>query len=253
MPGHSPHSTAFNWSGYLIGFGLGGFFDGILLHQILQWHHLLSLVDGVGDQLLFDGLFHAFMYVVTLVGLLLLWRTRSELAAGDSGRLLIAKALIGCGAWHMTDAIVSHWLLGIHRIKLDSPNPLLWDLLWFGLFGLLPALIGWLMHRGRPGIGPLNGRGAALGIVLAALIAGPWAAQAPPGAKSAIVMFGPTVTDGEAWNAVDAAGGDVLWRSGKAWAVRWRDEPQHLRLYEQGALLVSASWLGAGCLAWSRV
>ncbi|WP_460744124.1 DUF2243 domain-containing protein [Mariniluteicoccus endophyticus] len=28
--------------GILLGIGLGGFLDGILLHQILQWHHMLS-------------------------------------------------------------------------------------------------------------------------------------------------------------------------------------------------------------------
>jgi uncharacterized membrane protein len=28
--------------GILIGIGLGGFVDGIVLNQILQWHHLLS-------------------------------------------------------------------------------------------------------------------------------------------------------------------------------------------------------------------
>ena len=41
-----------------LGFALGGFFDGILLHQILQWHHLLSLVPGVTElrmQVLWDG------------------------------------------------------------------------------------------------------------------------------------------------------------------------------------------------------
>lgn len=45
-----------------LGFALSGFFDGILLHQILQWHHLLSLVEGVGDlaaQVMWDGYFHA--------------------------------------------------------------------------------------------------------------------------------------------------------------------------------------------------
>jgi uncharacterized membrane protein len=28
--------------GLLMGIGLGGFVDGILLHQILQWHHMLT-------------------------------------------------------------------------------------------------------------------------------------------------------------------------------------------------------------------
>ena len=29
-------------AGILFGLGLGGFFDGIVLHQVLQWHHMLS-------------------------------------------------------------------------------------------------------------------------------------------------------------------------------------------------------------------
>ena len=29
-------------AGILFGLGLGGFFDGIVLHQLLQWHHMLS-------------------------------------------------------------------------------------------------------------------------------------------------------------------------------------------------------------------
>ena len=30
--------------GVVLGFGMGGFLDGILLHQILQWHNMLSTV-----------------------------------------------------------------------------------------------------------------------------------------------------------------------------------------------------------------
>ncbi len=52
----------------LLGFALGGFFDGVLLHQILQWHHLLSGIEAISSQLelqiLADGLFHAAMYGV---------------------------------------------------------------------------------------------------------------------------------------------------------------------------------------------
>ena len=29
-------------SGLLLGLGLGGFVDGIVLHQVLQWHHMVS-------------------------------------------------------------------------------------------------------------------------------------------------------------------------------------------------------------------
>ncbi|PZN29727.1 MAG: DUF2243 domain-containing protein, partial [Proteobacteria bacterium] len=66
------------WAGYLLGFALGGFFDGILLHQILQWHHLLLGVDAeplqdIRVQILADGLFHLLMYGIALVGLWALW------------------------------------------------------------------------------------------------------------------------------------------------------------------------------------
>ena len=35
----------------LLGLGLGGFVDGILLHQILQWHHMLSSAGVPPDNL----------------------------------------------------------------------------------------------------------------------------------------------------------------------------------------------------------
>lgn len=71
---------------FTLGFALSGFFDGVLLHQILQWHHLLSLVDrpevqALHVQILADGLFHALMYLIALVGLVWLWRSRGGLAA----------------------------------------------------------------------------------------------------------------------------------------------------------------------------
>lgn len=32
----TPQPKRLNWAGYLLGFAFGGFFDGILLHQILS-------------------------------------------------------------------------------------------------------------------------------------------------------------------------------------------------------------------------
>jgi uncharacterized membrane protein len=37
----APRSTV-TAGGILLGIGFGGFFDGIVLHQILQWHHMLT-------------------------------------------------------------------------------------------------------------------------------------------------------------------------------------------------------------------
>src|ERR671938_670753 len=64
-------------AGILLGVGLGGFFDGIVLHQILQWHHMLSSdgypptsVHNLQVNTLWDGLFHAFAFVMTALGLI---------------------------------------------------------------------------------------------------------------------------------------------------------------------------------------
>lgn len=56
---------------FLLGVGLGGFVDGIVLHQVLQWHHMLSAthryptttIAGIEANTLADGLFH----VATLI------------------------------------------------------------------------------------------------------------------------------------------------------------------------------------------
>ena len=137
--------------GIVLGFALGGFFDGILLHQILQWHHLLSLVPDLTDirlQILWDGYFPALMYLIAAVGLWGLWRAHGR-TYQTLGRALFASLLIGFGLWHVVDALLSHWALGIHRIKLDSPNPLAWDLIWLFVFGVIPLMIGWMFLRGR--------------------------------------------------------------------------------------------------------
>src|SRR3712207_9347810 len=73
------------WPGYVLGFALGGFFDGILLHQILQWHHLLSAINGddIRFQVAADGYFHALMYGIAAVGL---WMRSEERRVGKECR-----------------------------------------------------------------------------------------------------------------------------------------------------------------------
>jgi uncharacterized membrane protein len=52
-------------AGILIGIGMDGFVDGIVLHQIAPWHHMLSNIvpphtmDAMWVNMTWDGLFHA--------------------------------------------------------------------------------------------------------------------------------------------------------------------------------------------------
>jgi len=251
----------------VLGFALGGFFDGILLHQVLQWHHFLSLVPGealrdIRAQILADGMFHVAVYAIAALGLWLLWRARGGLGAAADGRRLLGAALLGFGAWQVVDVAGFHWVAGIHRIRVDVPDPLLWDLGWLAVIGLPPLLAGLWLRRSAAGGGPPpgggggHGRAAAAMLVLAVLGAAPLASLPPAGAATAVVvLFRPGLGLEGAFAAVAAADGRVVWAdaSGELLAVELGPGASAWRLYRHGALLVGTSGPVAGCLAWTRV
>ncbi len=237
------------------GVGLSGFFDGILLHQVLQWHHLLSLVPGetwrsIENQILADGLFHVLMYGVTAIGLLLLWRARQDLSKDGAGARHVGSGfLLGFGIWNIIDVGFFHWILGIHRIRVDVPEPLIYDVGWVALLGLVPLLIAWLLLRSGQG-GP-DGRKAAAMLGLAALTAAPIASLPPPGSSTALVLFAPEMGSASAFAAAHQAGTPVLWMnpSGTIAAVDLASPNERGALYLGGARLVTRSPALAGCLA----
>lgn len=245
-------------AGWALGFGLGGFFDGILLHQILQWHHLLSGIDGMRDDLRFlvltDGLFHLAMYIVTGAGLYFLWRMRRVSSAPGADRHLVACALIGFGSWHILDAVLSHWVLGLHRIRMDVPDPLVWDLGWLAIFGLVPLLAGMLMRR-RVRDGANLGRVIPLALAALTTAAGLAAALPAPQDTTVMVVFWPGTSPMMASAGLEAIDGALVWAdaSQQIWAIDVPPGRDASALYRHGALLVSRSGLATGCLDWFRV
>ncbi|MCW2241286.1 DUF2243 domain-containing protein [Azospirillum canadense] len=260
-PSPTPVPSGLSWAGYLLGFGLGGFFDGILLHQVLQWHHLLTGLEApafrdIRVQILADGLFHALMYVIAMGGLLLLWRSRRVFAEPGADRRLFANALIGFGAWHMLDGVLSHWILGIHRIRMDVENKLVWDLLWFVVFGVAVAAAGWWLRRGGSdgGAGGVRKVVTPVALALAVLVAGPTAALPPPGVTTVMVLFKPGTTLPAVLEAVVAVDGRTVWNdpSGQLWAIDLGAGGNPMPLYRHGAMLVSNALLPVGCFNWFR-
>jgi uncharacterized membrane protein len=137
----------------LLGIGLGGFVDGIVLHQILQWHHLLTSEGGYPDttvagleaNTLADGLFHAATWVAVAAGVALLWRRTARGGSPASGRALLGWMLVGWGAFNLVEGIVDHHLLGLHHVR-EGGSETAWDLAFLGLGTALFAA-GWLLLR----------------------------------------------------------------------------------------------------------
>ena len=140
--------------GVLLGIGLGGFLDGIVLHQILQWHHMISstgngptdTVAGLEANTLADGVFHGAAWLITAAGLWWLWRNVSRRRI-TFDRQLLGLLLIGWGLFNVGDEIVFHALLDLHHIR-EGENELPYDLAFTAL-GLAVVAVGSLLARSR--------------------------------------------------------------------------------------------------------
>jgi len=141
-------------SGLLYGLGLRGFVDGIVLHQVLQWHHMVSDVHdyppttlaGLEANTLADGLFHVATWLFVLaasVSMLTAWR-HGRLA--PSWSFHFGLVLVGWGLFNVVEGVIDHQLLGVHHVRDDLGGPLAWDLGFLGL-GVLLIVGGWALHR----------------------------------------------------------------------------------------------------------
>jgi uncharacterized membrane protein len=138
----------------LLGIGLGGFFDGIVLHQILQWHHLLSTPyppDSLANlqlNTLADGIFHVATWVITALAVVAVWMTVRETGGRPSWGVLFGGGLTGWGGFNVVEGIVDHQLLGIHHVR-PGPDGLLWDV-GFLIWGTVMLVAGVAILRRAP-------------------------------------------------------------------------------------------------------
>lgn len=145
------HQGAIISSGILLGTGLGGFIDGILLHQILQWHNMLSSVRPPLDlidmkyNMVWDGLFHAFTWIMVALGLWRLWEAGKRPDVPWSTRTFVGSLVLGWGLFNFIEGVIDHQLLGLHHVH-PGEHQLAWDLGFLG-FGLIQIVAGWTLIR----------------------------------------------------------------------------------------------------------
>ncbi|MBA3463174.1 MAG: DUF2243 domain-containing protein [Deltaproteobacteria bacterium] len=146
-------------AGLFLGIGLGGFVDGIVLHQILQWHNMLSSVVAPVDlvsmkyNMIWDGAFHALTWTMVVIGIGLLFRAGRMHDVVWSGRMLVGSIVGGWGLFNLVEGVIDHQLLGIHHVH-PGEHQLAWDIGFLlvggvGLIALGVAIAGRARRRGR--------------------------------------------------------------------------------------------------------
>ncbi len=117
----------------ILGIGIGGFIDGIVLHQILQWHEMLSAkipptnYVAKSVNMFWDGIFHFFTLVVTAIGIVRLWQLLHRKEINRSGYLLSGGLLMGWGLFNLIEGVIDHHILKLHNVREVSSAPEVWN------------------------------------------------------------------------------------------------------------------------------
>jgi uncharacterized membrane protein len=147
------HGTASRRAGVTIGIGMGGFVDGILLHQILEWHNMGSSVvpptslDGMRRNMVWDGEFHAAVWIVTLAGIYLLLADARRGATLPTTRAFTGQLLFGWGIFNVVEGIIDHELLNLHHVRDLPVHVPLYDWIFLAVAGVGFLLAGWALMR----------------------------------------------------------------------------------------------------------
>ena len=131
--------------GVILGIGIAGTLDEVILHQLLQWHNYYVHTTESG-RIISDGLFHLVSSSCLLLGALLLWHRRQAARKPEDGRLLVSGVLLGLGGFNLFDGTIQHKVLRFHQVREGVANTLPYDLGFIGI-ALTVFVLGWLLRR----------------------------------------------------------------------------------------------------------
>jgi len=164
MNEHATNQKPLVTAGTFLGIGLGGFLDGITLHQLLQTHNMLSAIrpkDSVANMeinMFWDGLFHLLTWIMTAIGLWLLWKAGTRRDVPWSGKTFLGALFLGWGLFNLVEGIIDHHIIGIHHV-VERLGVSAWDWLFLGIGGVGFMVVGLLIMRPTPDMGAVRRAG----------------------------------------------------------------------------------------------
>lgn len=138
----------------ILGIGIGGFIDGIFLHQILQWHGMVSnklpidTIVGKSVNMFWDGIFHVVTLLAVVVGIASLVRLLKRKNINPSPRLVWGGLFAGWGIFNLVEGLIHHHLLKFHNVNEFSMQQDLWNY-GFLASGVLCIAIGFVSIYNR--------------------------------------------------------------------------------------------------------
>jgi uncharacterized membrane protein len=139
--------------GLLLGLGLGGFVDGIVLHQIVQWHNMGSAIlppttmDAMKQNMTWDGLFHAGTWTIVIVGVYRLLHDAREGAALPTAGAFTGQLLLGWGIFNLVEGLIDHHVLDLHHVRDLPAHVPAYDWAFLIVGGLVFIGLGWTLSR----------------------------------------------------------------------------------------------------------
>jgi uncharacterized membrane protein len=135
-------------TGVILGVGVIGTLDQVVLHEWLQWHNLYDHTTEFWRTAI-DGVFHFVTAGLLFVGALRLWGERQHPRLPGQGRWLASGILLGMGAFNLYDGTIQHKVLQLHPVREGVENSVPYDVAFIGL--AVALLIGGLLLARRSG------------------------------------------------------------------------------------------------------
>jgi uncharacterized membrane protein len=139
--------------GIIMGAGMGGFVDGIALHQLAHWHNMGSsalpptTMDALERNMVWDGLFHVMTWVLTLIGVYLLVLDARRGRPVPSPRAFTGQLILGWGIFNLVEGLIDHHLLNLHHVRDLPVHVPVYDWIFLLVAGIGFIAIGWAMAK----------------------------------------------------------------------------------------------------------